>query len=44
MIMVECLRETDWDMCGACEHYDGETGECTATDEEIKRINEARQS
>lgn len=35
-----CLRECLFlDTCGACEHYDPETAECTATQAELNAIN-----
>ena len=36
---MECKREPKINMCGACEYYNGETGECDATTQQIEIIN-----
>jgi hypothetical protein len=39
-LAIECLRESQPDMCHNCEYYDLELGECNATINQIKAINE----
>ena len=36
---IECKREPKINMCGACEYYNEETGECDATPKQIEIIN-----
>lgn len=42
-LAMECKREySQIDMCGACDYYNAETGECDASSEEIQEINQGK--